>query len=93
MAAVAEIEAQRDSLNFDIDGAVIAVNDLALREALGVTAKAPRWSVAYKFEALEETTILLDVEWNVGRTGKVTPTAILEPIQLGGGNGQPGYPK
>ena len=84
MAAVAEIEAQRDSLNFDIDGAVIAVNDLALREALGVTAKAPRWSVAYKFEALEETTILLDVEWNVGRTGKVTPTAILEPIQLGG---------
>ena len=70
MAAVAEIEAQRDSLNFDIDGAVIAVNDLALREALGVTAKAPRWSVAYKFEALEETTILLDVEWNVDEPAK-----------------------
>ncbi len=84
MEAVGEIEEQRDSLNFDIDGAVVAVNDLSLRSVLGFTAKAPRWSIAYKFEALEETTVLLDVEWNVGRTGKVTPTAILEPVQLGG---------
>lgn len=84
MEAVNEIESLRDGLNFDIDGAVVAVNDLSLRETLGVTAKAPRWSIAYKFEALEETTTLLAVEWNVGRTGKVTPTAILEPIELGG---------
>lgn len=84
LEAVAEIEAMRDALNFDIDGAVIAVNDLALREVLGYTIKAPRWAVAYKFEAIEETTRLLDVQWNVGRTGKVTPTAILEPVEIGG---------
>jgi len=84
LEAVKEIETMRDSLNFDIDGAVIAINDLSIRQALGYTVKAPRWAVAYKFEAMEETTRLLDVEWNVGRTGKVTPTAILEPIQLGG---------
>jgi len=84
LAAVAEIEAKRDALNFDIDGAVIAINDLSLRQVLGFTVKAPRWSVAYKFEAIEETTRLVGVEWNVGRTGKVTPTALLEPVMLGG---------
>lgn len=84
LEAVAEIEKTRDALNFDIDGAVIAINDLSLRRALGYTVKSPRWAVAFKFEAMEETTRLLAVEWNVGRTGKVTPTAILEPIQLGG---------
>ncbi len=84
MAAVEEIEACRDQLNFDIDGAVIAIDDLGQREKLGFTAKFPRWSVAYKFEALEETTRLLAVEWNVGRTGKVTPTALLEPVELAG---------
>lgn len=82
--AVAEIEAMRDKLNFDIDGAVIAINDLSLREILGFTIKAPRWSIAYKFEALEKTTRLLAVQWNVGRTGKVTPTALLEPVDLAG---------
>ncbi|MDR1194027.1 MAG: NAD-dependent DNA ligase LigA [Peptococcaceae bacterium] len=84
LAAVAEIQAAREGLNFDIDGAVIAMNELAGREILGFTAKAPRWAIAYKFEALEESTRLLGVEWNVGRTGKVTPTALLEPVELGG---------
>lgn len=84
LAAVKEIEGLRDQLNFDIDGAVIAINDLELRQQLGFTVKAPRWAVAYKFEALEETTRLLAVEWNVGRTGKVTPTALLDPVELGG---------
>ncbi|MCL1804608.1 MAG: NAD-dependent DNA ligase LigA [Clostridiales bacterium] len=84
LQAVEEILSLRDSLNFDIDGAVIAVDDLAQREALGFTSKFPRWAIAYKFEALEETTRLLAVEWNVGRTGKVTPTAILEPVELAG---------
>ena len=84
MRAVEEIAGLREGLNFDIDGAVIAIDDLSQREILGFTAKFPRWAVAYKFEALEETTRLLQVEWNVGRTGKVTPTAILEPVELAG---------
>ncbi|MCL1848782.1 MAG: helix-hairpin-helix domain-containing protein, partial [Clostridiales bacterium] len=62
----------------------IAIDSLSWRESLGFTAKFPRWAVAYKFEALEETTQLIDVEWNVGRTGKITPTAILEPVELAG---------
>ena len=82
--AVEEILNLRDNLDFDIDGAVIAVDDLSQRAALGFTSKFPRWAIAYKFEALEETTRLLAVEWNVGRTGKVTPTAILEPVELAG---------
>jgi len=82
--AIEDIEKLRDTLNFDIDGAVVAINDLSLRDTLGVTAKFPRYSIAFKFEALEATTTLLDVEWNVGRTGKVTPTAILEPCDIGG---------
>ena len=84
LAAVAEIGNLRDQLNFDIDGAVIAIDSLSQRAVLGYTAKFPRWAVAYKFEALEETTTLLAVEWNVGRTVKVTPTAILEPVELAG---------
>lgn len=81
---VDEIEEKRESLNFDIDGVVIAIDDLRTREVLGYTQKFPKWAVAYKFKAQETTTTLLDVEWNVGRTGKVTPTAILEPVDLGG---------
>jgi DNA ligase (NAD+) len=84
MAAIEEIRGMREQINFDIDGAVVAVDGLGHREALGYGAKFPRWAVAYKFEAREETTLLLDVEWNVGRTGKVTPTAILEPVELAG---------
>lgn len=67
-----------------IDGLVIKVNDLATREILGYTNKHPRWAIAYKFEAEEMTTKLIEVEWNVGRTGKVTPTAILDPVEIAG---------
>lgn len=74
----------RKSLDFLIDGMVIKVDDLALRERLGYTDKFPRWAIAYKFEAEETTTILEDVQWNVGRTGKLTPLAILEPVELCG---------
>jgi DNA ligase (NAD+) len=78
------IESIRNDLNFDIDGVVITINDTRTREILGYTQKFPRWALAYKFEAQETTTKLLDIEWNVGRTGKVTPTALLEPVELGG---------
>lgn len=74
----------RQSLNYDIDGVVIAIDDIKTREVLGYTVKFPKWSIAYKFEAEETTTELLDVEWNVGRSGRVTPTAILKPVELGG---------
>lgn len=74
----------RKSLDFLIDGMVIKVDDLALRERLGYTDKFPRWAIAYKFEAEETTTILEDVQWNVGRMGKLTPLAILEPVELCG---------
>ncbi|WP_446897687.1 NAD-dependent DNA ligase LigA [Clostridium sp. LBM24168] len=78
------IESIRDKLQYDIDGVVIVVDDMRTRDILGYTIKFPRWSIAYKFEAEEATTTLLNVEWNVGRSGRVTPTAILEPIQLAG---------
>lgn len=74
----------RQSLDFLIDGMVIKVNSVALREELGYTEKFPRWAMAYKFEAEETSTKLLDVEWNVGRTGKLTPLAILEAVELCG---------
>lgn len=74
----------RENLNYDIDGIVIAIDDMKTRELLGYTVKFPKWAIAYKFEALEATTELLDVEWNVGRSGRVSPTAILEPVELGG---------
>ncbi|MDF2883359.1 MAG: NAD-dependent ligase LigA [Clostridiaceae bacterium] len=78
------IESIRGSLNYDIDGVVIVIDDLKTREVFGYTIKFPKWALAFKFEALETTTKLLDVEWNVGRSGRVTPTALLEPIELGG---------
>lgn len=81
---IAYIEDIRSDLNYDIDGAVIAINDIKTRELLGYTVKFPKWAIAYKFEAEETSTKLLDVEWNVGRSGRVTPTAILEPVELGG---------
>lgn len=74
----------RNDLDYDIDGVVIVINDMTTREVLGYTVKFPRWAIAYKFEAQETTTILVDVEWNVGRSGRVTPTAILEPVELAG---------
>ena len=78
------IKETRFDLNYDIDGVVIAIDDIRTRELMGYTVKFPRWAIAYKFEAQEATTKLLDVEWNVGRSGRVGPTAILEPIELAG---------
>ncbi|WP_309121768.1 NAD-dependent DNA ligase LigA [Paenibacillus sp.] len=74
----------RRELDFLIDGAVVKVNDLRTREALGYTDKFPRWAVAFKFEAEETTTVLNDVVWNLGRTGKLTPLALVEPVDIAG---------
>ena len=74
----------RDALDFDIDGMVIKVNDYAVRDELGFTDKFPRWAMAYKFEAEETTTELKEIVWQVGRTGKLTPLALLEPVELCG---------
>lgn len=74
----------RFDLNYDIDGVVIAIDDIRTRELLGYTVKFPKWAIAFKFEAQEARTKLLDVEWNVGRSGRVGPTAILEPVELAG---------
>ncbi|MDO5724720.1 MAG: NAD-dependent DNA ligase LigA [Tissierellia bacterium] len=81
---VLEIEKQRNNIDFLIDGAVIKVNSYALREKLGFTNKFPRWAMAFKYEAEEVSTKLLKVHWNVGRTAKVTPSAILKPVDIGG---------
>ncbi|WP_010245569.1 NAD-dependent DNA ligase LigA [Peptoniphilus rhinitidis] len=81
---IKKIEENRNNLDILIDGVTIKVNDIETRKALGYTNKFPRWAVAYKFEAEEISTKLLDVIWNVGRTAKVTPSAILEPVDIGG---------
>ncbi|GLC31433.1 NAD-dependent DNA ligase LigA [Clostridium omnivorum] len=78
------IESIRNDLNYDIDGVVVVIDDMRTRELMGYTIKFPKWAIAFKFEAQEATTTLLDVEWNVGRSGRVTPTAILEPVELAG---------
>ena len=79
-----EVGQERENLPYDIDGVVIKVNDLAGQEELGFTVKAPKWAVAYKFPAEEKEAQLLSVDWTVGRTGVVTPTANLTPVQLAG---------
>ena len=84
VAAVRRIEESRGDLDYDIDGAVIKIDDYATRAALGYTDKFPRWAVAYKFEAEEMTTELLDVTWQIGRTGKLTPVAKVAPVELAG---------
>ena len=81
---IQEVGQERDNLPYDIDGVVIKVNDLASQEELGFTVKAPKWAVAYKFPAEEKEAQLLSVDWTVGRTGVVTPTANLTPVQLAG---------
>lgn len=78
------IDKIRGELNYDIDGVVIAIDHIKTREILGYTVKFPKWAIAFKFEAEEATTTLLDVEWNVGRSGRVSPTAILEPVDIAG---------
>lgn len=82
--ALKTIEEKRKVIDYLTDGAVIKVNDVALRETLGFTEKFPRWALAYKFEAEEVTTVIKDVIWQVGRTGKLTPLGIVEPVDLGG---------
>lgn len=83
-AFVEEIGKQRDSLPYAIDGMVIKVNNFDLQEEIGFTSKVPRWAIAYKFPAEKGTTIVRDIRWTVGRTGAVTPTAIMDPITLAG---------
>ena len=78
------IGAKRQELPYEIDGMVIKVNDFATQEEIGYTVKAPRWAIAYKFPAEEAQTVVRDVEWTVGRTGVVTPTAVMDPVQLAG---------
>ena len=84
LSAIREIEQERHHIDVLTDGAVIKVNDANLRAEMGFTDKFPRWAMAYKFEAEEVTTLLKDVVWQVGRTGKLTPLAVLEPVELGG---------
>ena len=81
---IGQITQERDQLPYDIDGVVIKVNDLVMQEELGFTVKAPKWAIAYKFPAEEKEAQLLSVDWTVGRTGVVTPTANLAPVQLAG---------
>ena len=81
---IKRIESLRENLNYDIDGVVVSINELDLRKILGYTVKHPKFSIAYKFEAEEVKTKLINVEWNVGRSGRVSPTAILEPVDIAG---------
>jgi DNA ligase (NAD+) len=81
---ISEIEETRESLDYLIDGVVIKVDDLNIREELGYTEKFPRFAVAYKFEAQEATTVLRDILWQVSRTGKLNPLAVLDPVELSG---------
>ena len=78
------IASKRPDLPYEIDGMVIKVNDFATQEEIGFTVKAPRWAIAYKFPAEEAQTVVRDIEWTVGRTGVVTPTAVMDPVQLAG---------
>lgn len=84
LAAIEEIGKKRDTLPYDIDGAVVKINDLKLREEAGSTVKVPKWAVAYKYPPEQKETKLIDVKVQVGRTGQVTPMAILEPVRLAG---------
>jgi DNA ligase (NAD+) len=84
LAFVAHWERERDELDYEIDGIVVKVDDLALQERLGFTGKDPRWAIALKFRAREAQTRLRDIGVNVGRTGTLNPYAILEPVQIGG---------
>ena len=84
ISALDGIQDKRDSLDFLIDGAVIKIDDTVIRERMGYTEKFPKWAVAFKFPAQETTTVLKDVVWQVSRTGKLNPLAILEPVDLAG---------
>ncbi|PRY82887.1 NAD-dependent DNA ligase LigA [Alkalibacterium olivapovliticus] len=84
LAFVEEYQEKRATLPYEIDGIVIKVNELDNQQKAGFTVKAPRWAIAFKFPAEEAKTVIRDIEWSVGRTGVVTPTAIMDPVQLAG---------
>lgn len=84
LAFIEGVEHRRPSLDFEIDGVVLKVNSFELQRALGFTARGPRWAVAYKLAAQQEATLLEEILWNVGRTGVVTPVAVLSPVHVGG---------
>ena len=84
--SASEMEAKRHSLGYDIDGVVVKVDDLGQRAEMGTTSRAPRWAIAYKFPPEEKTTILRDIMVSIGRTGRATPFAVLEPVFVGGAN-------
>src|SRR5207247_2781580 len=79
-----EFELQRDELPYEIDGMVIKVNDIDLQDKMGMTTHHPRWAIAYKFKARQATSKLLNVEFQVGRTGSITPVAKIQPVHIGG---------
>jgi DNA ligase (NAD+) len=81
---ISHLETKREKLSYEIDGVVIKVNEIALQNELGYTAKAPRWAIAYKYPAHQETTVVKEIKVQVGRTGALTPVAYLEPVQVGG---------
>lgn len=82
--AIEEIGNLRDGLPYDIDGAVVKINDLKIREEAGTTVKVPKWAVAYKYPPEQKETKLTNIKVQVGRTGQVTPMAILNPVRLAG---------
>src|SRR5699024_10284970 len=82
--AINKIGKEREKITFGIDGAVVKVDDLKLREILGTTSKVPKWAIAYKYPPEQKETILKDIEFQVGRTGVITPLAILEPVRVAG---------
>lgn len=84
MALCQEWTDKRETLPYEIDGLVIKVNDLALRQELGTTARSPRWAIAFKFPAQQKTTTIQDIIISVGRTGALTPTAELKPVTIAG---------
>jgi len=81
---IGRVETKRENLPYEIDGVVIKVNEISLQNELGYTSKAPRWAIAYKYPARQETTLLKSIEVSVGRTGVLTPFAVFEPVQIGG---------
>ncbi|WEV37450.1 NAD-dependent DNA ligase LigA [Lactobacillus sp. ESL0677] len=83
-AFIDEYTAKRDTLSYGIDGIVLKVDDLSLQQTMGNTVKVPRWEIAYKFPPEEQETVVHEIKWTVGRTGVVTPTAIMDPVQLAG---------
>lgn len=84
IAYIQEMEHEREELEYEIDGVVVKVNEVGLWEELGMTAKSPRWAIAYKYPAQQETTVVKDIRVQVGRTGTLTPVADLEPVNIGG---------